>query len=121
VRDLCQRGDVGDAEQRVRRGLAPQQRGAPGTDGSADGVEVVERHGRVLDAPPRQHLGEQPARAAVRVVGMTTWLPGAVTVRSRQSSAARPLAKARPVRPPSSAARQVSSAVRVGLPLREYS
>src|SRR5690348_10561925 len=35
--------------------------------------------------------------------------------------AARPLENARPCAPPSSAARQVSSAWRVGFPLREYS
>ena len=47
---------------------------------------------------------------------MTTWSPGFSTVRSTVSSAARPLANARPRVPCSSAARQVSSAVRVGLP-----
>ena len=52
---------------------------------------------------------------------MTTWSPGAQTDRSRVSSAARPLEKAKPRSPSSSAARQVSSAVRVGLALREYS
>ncbi len=53
--------------------------------------------------------------------GMTTWSPGASRVRSRQSSAASPEAKARPRLPPSSAARFSSSAVRVGLALRLYS
>ena len=53
--------------------------------------------------------------------GITTWSPGTSSVRSRQSSAASPDAKARPRRPPSSAARFSSSAVRVGLALRLYS
>ena len=53
--------------------------------------------------------------------GMTTWSPGLQTVRSSVSSAARPLAKARPRRPPSSAARHSWSASRVGLAVREYS
>lgn len=53
--------------------------------------------------------------------GMTTWSPGASSVRSRQSSAASPDAKARPRRPPSRAARFSSSAVRVGFALRLYS
>lgn len=53
--------------------------------------------------------------------GMTTWSPGVSSVRRRQSSAARPDAKASPRRPPSSAARFSSSAVRVGLALRLYS
>ena len=52
---------------------------------------------------------------------ITTWSPGASTVRSSASSAARPDANERPRMPPSSAASWVSSAVRVGLPPREYS
>ncbi|CAM5712132.1 hypothetical protein SALBM135S_04341 [Streptomyces alboniger] len=54
-------------------------------------------------------------------LGMTTWSPGASSVRSRQSSAASPDAKASPRRPPSSAARFSSRAVRVGFALRLYS
>ena len=53
--------------------------------------------------------------------GTTKWLPGEAMVRSSVSSAARPLAKAKPCRPPSRAAMHSSSAVRVGLADREYS
>ena len=53
--------------------------------------------------------------------GITTWSPGWHTARSRVSSAARPLAKASPTGPPSSAARHSWSASRVGLPERLYS
>ena len=53
--------------------------------------------------------------------GTTKWLPGLAMVRSRVSSAASPLANAKPWRPPSRAAMHSSSAVRVGLAEREYS
>src|SRR6266702_3546385 len=52
---------------------------------------------------------------------MTTWSPGRHTVRRKTSVAAIPEANARANRPFSSAARHSSSAVRVGLPVREYS
>ena len=59
---------------------------------------------------------------------MTAWAPGSITVRSTVSSAARPEANAIAVVVPaaaptgsSSAARHSWSAVRVGLPEREYS
>ena len=71
----------------------------------------------VNSSPQRvEHLREQAVRAAVRVVRDDDVVARAAAVRSRVSSAASPLANASPVRPPSSAARQVSSAVRVGLP-----
>jgi hypothetical protein len=53
--------------------------------------------------------------------GTTACDPGLSTVRSSVSSAASPLANASPRVPRSRAARQVSRAVRVGLPDREYS
>ncbi len=53
--------------------------------------------------------------------GITTWSPGRHTACSRVCSAARPLENANPRSPSSSAARLPSSAVRVGLALREYS
>jgi hypothetical protein len=53
--------------------------------------------------------------------GITRWSPGRSVARSTASVAAMPEANARPNRPPSSAARHSSSAVRVGLPVREYS
>src|SRR5436305_9200608 len=51
---------------------------------------------------------------------MTTWSPFERRC-ATASVAAIPEANARPQRPPSSAARQVSRAVRVGLPVRAYS
>ena len=53
--------------------------------------------------------------------GSTTWLPGSQIERSRVSSAANPLANAKPCPPPSSAAMHSWSAVRVGFADREYS
>ena len=53
--------------------------------------------------------------------GMTTWSPGRSIARSAQSVAAMPELNARPNAPPSTAARDVSSAARVGLPVRAYS
>ena len=52
---------------------------------------------------------------------MSTRSPGRQRVRIRQSSAAIPEANASAAAPFSSAARQVSSAVLVGLAVREYS
>src|SRR3954447_2604660 len=52
---------------------------------------------------------------------MTAWSPGRHSVRKRVSSAASPDANASPRRPPSTAARHSSSAVRVGLADRLYS
>ena len=53
--------------------------------------------------------------------GISTWSPGRHNARSRVSSAARPLAKAYPNRPCSSAARHSCNASRVGLSVRLYS
>ena len=52
---------------------------------------------------------------------MTTWSPGRSTARSTQSVAAIPELKARPNSASSTAARDASSAERVGLPVRAYS
>ena len=68
VRDRRQRRDVGDAEQRVRRRLAPDDLGL-GTHRGAHRVEVGERHRRVLEPPVREHPRDQPERSAVRVAG----------------------------------------------------
>ena len=53
--------------------------------------------------------------------GMTAWSPGFVTARNRVSSAASPLANAKPRSPSSTAASAPSSAVRVGFAERLYS
>ena len=53
--------------------------------------------------------------------GITAWSPGRVRARTRVSSAASPLAKAKPRSPISTAASAPSSAVRVGFAERLYS
>ena len=72
----------------------------------------------VMSDPP---AGRAPSRTAgtcrrTRRRGTTTWSPGSHSDRISVSSAARPLAKAKPRSPASIAARHSSSAVRVGLP-----
>ena len=67
ARDVGDRGDVRDAQQRVGRRLAPDDAGGR-PDRRAQGVEVAEVDGGVLDAPRREDLVDQPVRAAVGVV-----------------------------------------------------
>ena len=67
VRDRRERGDVGDAEQRVGRGLDPEHLGAAGTDGGADRVEVAHRCDGVLDAVGAGDLVDVAVGAAVGV------------------------------------------------------
>ena len=67
ARDVRERGDVRDAQQRVRRRLAPDDAGG-GPQGRAQGVDVAEVDRGVLHAPRREHLVDQPERAAVGVV-----------------------------------------------------
>ena len=99
VRDRGQPGDVGDAEQRVGRRLAPHDAGV-GPDRRAHGVEVAERHGGVLEAPVRQHLCDQPERAAVRVAGQDQVVARAGTPPAAGCPrTARPLANAKPAGP----------------------
>ena len=71
------------------------------------------------DEPPRlEDAFEQAEGAAVQVGGGDHLVAGPQQRASTAVVAARPEAKARPRSPPSSAARHVSRAVRVGLPLR---
>ena len=120
VRDAGERGDVGDAEQRVGRRLDPDELGAAGPDRGPHGVDVGDRRRGRSPAPQRSSdLGEQPERAAVGVVGDDD-----VVARAAAPCAAAcprrpgPTAKASPRRPPSSAARHSCSASRVGLAVR---
>ena len=66
-RDVGDRGDVGDAQQRVGRRLAPDDAGGR-PHRRAQGVDVAEVDRGVLDAPRREDLVDQPERAAVGVV-----------------------------------------------------
>ena len=68
VRDLRERADVGDRQQRVGRRLDPDQPRAVRGHRGPDRVGVGDRHRVVGDSPARHHLVEQPERAAVRVV-----------------------------------------------------
>ena len=92
-----------------------------GADRGADGVDVGDRRGAVLEPPDLLDLVEEPERAAVRVVGDDHVVAGRQSARIRVSSAARPEANAKPRSPSSSAAMVPSSAVRVGLAERLYS
>ena len=69
VGDLGQRLDVGDGQQRVGRGLDPDDPGLPGADGGANRVDVADVRGTVLEPPAPLDLVEEPEGAAVRVVG----------------------------------------------------
>ena len=106
-------GLVGVSTQTTRAGRSRQ--------GLPDGLRVGHRHRLVAHLPGRQDLVEQPVGAAVGVVRDEHVIAGRQTVRSRQSSAAMPEAKASALAPPSSAARHSSSAARVGFAVREYS
>ena len=65
---LGERGDVGDAEQRVGRRLDPDDLRRARPDRGADGVDVVPAGRGVATAPTRSWtLREQPVGAAVRV------------------------------------------------------
>ena len=68
VRDRADGGDVDDREQRVRRGLDPDQPGlvAPG---GVDRGRIGEVDGAPLDAGAGEHLGDEAVGAAVGVVG----------------------------------------------------
>ena len=55
-------------EQRVGRGLDPDQRGLAGPDRGADRVDVVDRRRAVGQPPRHRDLVEEPEGAAVRVV-----------------------------------------------------
>ena len=113
-------------EQRVGRRLDPDHLGAPGPDRGADGVEVGEVRPGVKSTPhgPRDP-GDQPVRAAVRVVrddhvvARGAAAPRSTRVLGGEARREREARRRRP--PPSSAARHSSSAVRVGFAEREYS
>mmetsp|Transcript_1584 Transcript_1584/g.5244 ORF Transcript_1584/g.5244 Transcript_1584/m.5244 type:complete len:314 (+) Transcript_1584:484-1425(+) len=68
VRVIAYRADVRDLQTRVRRGLEHHHRRVPAVDGSVNRVEIVHVHVHHLDANLRDHLREQPRRAAVDVV-----------------------------------------------------
>ena len=69
VRELGQRGDVGDAEQRVGRRLAPDDPGRRPRTPARTASRSSSGDRGVLQAPPREHPGDQPEGAAVGVVG----------------------------------------------------
>jgi hypothetical protein len=69
VGDLSEPLDVGDGQQRVGRGLDPQDLRLPGPDRGAYRVDVADVGGAVLETPTLRDLVEEPEGAAVRVVG----------------------------------------------------
>ena len=68
--------DVGDVEQGIGGRLDPEDLGGRG-DRRGHGVDVVDRHKRVGDAPLGQHLVQQPEGSAVDVVGQDNVIAGA--------------------------------------------
>ena len=68
VRELRHGRDVDDGERGIGRRLDPHHRGAA-CHARAVRVEVGEIGNAVLARPRREHLRDQPERAAVRVVG----------------------------------------------------
>ncbi len=66
--DLGDPGDIGDRQQRVGRGLHPDQPGLR-RDRRAHRVEIGQRDRGVHHAPCAEDLVDQPERAAVGVVG----------------------------------------------------
>ena len=93
-RDVRHRGDVGDAQQRVGRRLAPDDPGGR-PQRRAQRVDVGEVHRRVLDPPRREDLVDEPERAAVGVVRDDEVVAGAQTA----PAGGRPRAHARAERP----------------------
>ena len=77
--------------------------------------------GRVLDAPPREHPGEQPERAAVGVAGDDDVVAGLADGAQQGVLGGEARGERQPAVPSSSAASASCSAVRVGLALRLYS
>ena len=69
MRELGERPDVDDRQQRVGGGLGPDEPGSLFGRGPGDGLEIGLPNGRVAHAPPAQHLVEQAERAAVGVAG----------------------------------------------------
>jgi hypothetical protein len=118
VRDLRDRGDVRQAQERVRRRLEEDVAGLlldrPLDVRRLGGVDVGE-----ADPVALEHAAEEAVGAAVEVVPRDDVISGDEPVRGA-FVAARPELKARPNAPPSSEARFSSSAVRVGLLVREY-
>ena len=118
--DRAERLDVDDPEPRVAGRLDPHHARRRGP-GGADGGEVGQVDRVDAEARRRVHLAREADRATVGIVRAAARDP-----RARAVGAARPRRPC-PTRTrtrgaaPSSAARWVSSAVRVGLPLRAYS
>ena len=95
---------------------------SPGRIAARDRVDVGDRGRGVRRGPTAcSTLSNSRKVPPYASSGMTTWSPGRQSARSRVSSAARPVANAKPRSPSSSAAMLPSSAVRVGLAERLYS
>jgi hypothetical protein len=103
--------DVGDAEERVGRGLAPDEPGL-GADRRPYGRRIAQRRGGHRQAPAFEVPGEEAKGAAVGVVGDDDVVTGRADRVMTLSSAASPLANAKARVPASMAARHSSNAVR---------
>jgi hypothetical protein len=101
--------------------LDPDELGRPRAHGGSDGVGVGEVDRVELQPPALQHLGEEPVRPAVRVVGDDHVVAGSADRTQQRVLCGEAAGEGHPRRPSSRAARHSSSAVRVGLALREYS
>ena len=66
--ELRQAGDVGDAQQRVARGLDPQDARRLLFEGGRDRIQVAHVDDAQADAPGPEDARDQPVRAAVHVV-----------------------------------------------------
>ena len=120
VGDLGDGRDVEDLQERVGRRFDPDELGLRRDEGLERGgghfVRVLRREPQGLNTLSRSR-NVPPYRSA----DATTSSPGFNSPANTAVVAARPDAKASPRSPSSRAARQVSRAVRVGLPEREYS
>ncbi len=105
-------GLVGVSTQTIRVASRPRV---------GDRIEVAEVDRGPVDAEAFVDARDEAERPAVRVGRQDHVVAGIDSVRRIASSAASPLANASPWPAPSSDARHVSSALRVGLPLRAYS
>ena len=76
VGDLCPRGDVRDAKQRIGRGLQPQHLGLAGANGRGGVAGGSGRHKAVRDTPLGEHLIDQTEGAAVDVRGQDDVVAG---------------------------------------------
>ena len=118
VRRLGGRADVDDVQQRVRRRLEPDEPRALVEVLAEVRVDLVGRDELELVALRLVDLGEHPVDAAVDVVDADDAVAGIDEVHG-VVVAPMPERKAIPCSAPSSEARQICSAVRVGLATRE--